>query len=483
MGDTNIVLEQATDRNVAGVLSFKKPGSKPGAASTQLRVSKTSKIPKKVARPSRPILSAAATPAHRPSWAQQQQAAPHQPGPSRLHTTTAPLMRRADLRAAFVDMAAPDKVAGVLEDDDDEDGSDGGGSFDEGGSFESGSGGDGSLGDDASLADGDDVSPEDGGGEGGEASDPLRPSPGYLSLEDEKCDILAKLDRLKKQGRYTSKSFTIFSDIREMRAELARVRTQIDLEASIRFQRKMLMAAVSALEFGNKKFNVADLHLDGWSEQVHSELDTYDDVFGDLFYKYRSKISAPPEIRLLLMVGSSGLMFHLSHSMFKAAMPQIQQAINSNPELVKQMASAYANAATANATDGGGGGGGGGGGDGPRPMRGPGIDVASMLGGGILGGLPGLAGMAPLPRMSRDTDKARPNQAFARQEEELDRLSDVASEDLDSVPSSGLSSPRSTDSRKRKGLGAKFSAEIQRLEAAGVKISKGEGGKKVVVLK
>lgn len=469
MENTNIVLEPARDKNVSAVLNLSKPSAKPGAASTHLRVSKTgagARPKMNLPRPLRPIGFAARGGANA--------AAPPAPPRAPPRPQSQPLLRRSDLRAAFVDMAVPDKIADAGGDEDDDDFSQG--SFDEGGSFGEGgsAGGGSSLG---SLADGDDISPEDGGGgEADPANDPSRPSPGYVSIEDEKCDILSKLARFKKQGRYASKSFTVFSDIRELRAELQRIRTEMDLEASIRFQRKLLMAAVSALEYGNRKFNVADLHLDGWSEQVHSELDTYDGVFTDLFYKYRSKVSAPPEIRLLLMVGSSGLMFHLSHSMFKAAMPQIQQVINQNPQLVQQMAQAYANTATANATSGaappdrensGP----------PRPMRGPGIDVTSILGGGILGGLPGMpgpsAGLNPLPQMSRGTDKAVVNEAFARQVEDAERLSDVVSEDLESLPSS-LSSPASSGSRKRKG-GASA--------GEGIKISRGEGGKKVVVLK
>jgi hypothetical protein len=33
-------------------------------------------------------------------------------------------------------------------------------------------------------------------------------------------------------------------------------------------------------------------------------------TFEDLFWKYKDKVSAPPEVRLLMMVGGSAMMFH-----------------------------------------------------------------------------------------------------------------------------------------------------------------------------
>ena len=55
----------------------------------------------------------------------------------------------------------------------------------------------------------------------------------------------------------------------------------------------MLMAAVSAFEFLNNKFDPFDLKLDGWSESITENLDEYDDVFGELHEKYGGKQMSP----------------------------------------------------------------------------------------------------------------------------------------------------------------------------------------------
>lgn len=380
-------------------------------------------------------------------------------------------MRRNDVRAILSDFADPARV-NEFSDDDDDDGDvsegetgDGGGDGDAGGD-EAGDE------DDNDLVE--DIEPE-------EDRDPLKPSPGFASLDDEKSDLLFKIQRFKKQGRFTSKQFSIFSDVRELRAEVSRIRSEIDVEASIKFQRKILMAVVSGLEYGNKRFKVANMHLDGWSEHVHGELDTYDDVFAELHERYKSKVSAPPEIRLLLMVGGSALMYSMSHTMFKMAVDsgRIQSALNQNPQLVQDMATAYAAANAGGGSDDAGaapaGGAGPSGRGVPRPMRGPGIDLAGVMGMGMGMGAPfgvppagapqpGEAdggGLLGPPVSSRVADRAKVNELFTREKDDEERLSDVISEDLES-----LDSARSAGSKRK---------------AAG----DGDGGarKKVVIIK
>ena len=374
----------------------------------------------------------------------------------------------------------PSAMGGVSRDDDDgsSQGGGGGGSSEGGGSEGGGSEG---------SEEGDDDD-EFGGGGGGGAVEPepeeiLRPGEGFRTLDDEKADILFKLSRLRKQGVRGFQEFTTYSDIRDMRTELAKVRTELEVERSIQFQRKMLMGIVSALEFGNNRWDPFDLYLDGWSETVHEKVDEFDGVFEELYFKYRGKMSTPPEIRLMLMLGGSGLMFHMQHAMFKKMLPNMGDAMRNNPEMMQNVMKAAM------------GGGGGGGGQQQqqqqqqpqqqpqegqrREMRGPGIDVGSMMGGGGGGGLGGLMGGGglgglmggglfgggmtgnmnlppmelpsmmqvgtmppPAPSRSRDTRAAvAPQQPQREQPQrrnevqpEDDRFSDVISEDLESVP-------------------------------------------------
>lgn len=206
-----------------------------------------------------------------------------------------------------------------------------------------------------------------GGGYAGQV--PMEPSPGYRTIEDEKADLLNKLERLRKKGMNMSKKFTIHSDIEELRTEYKRITYSIEADQSIRFQRRMLMACVTGLEFLNKRYDPFDIHLDGWSESMMENIDDYDQVFEDLYVKYKDKVAVAPEIRLIMMVGGSAMMFHLSSSMFKAAVPNVNQILKKNPDLVRNMVEAV-QASTTPPSNGG-----------PREMKGPGFDISSLLGG------------------------------------------------------------------------------------------------------
>lgn len=180
---------------------------------------------------------------------------------------------------------------------------------------------------------------------------PTGPSEGYKSIEDEKADLLNRIARLGKKGLNTSARLTVYSDIEDIRAEYKRLVYSIEVDQSVKFQRRMLVACVSGIEFLNKKFDPFDLELDGWSENVMENQEDYDGVFEELFQKYRSKVSVAPEIKLMFMVGGSAMMFHLSKSMFKPFQQQQQQQ-----QSQKQQQDPT----------------------GRREMRGPGIDLASL---------------------------------------------------------------------------------------------------------
>ena len=206
-----------------------------------------------------------------------------------------------------------------------------------------------------------------------------KPSEGYTSIDEEKSDLLNKLARLEKKGFTVNKRLNAYSNVDELRAEVKRITYSIDVEQSIRFSRRMLVACVTGLEFLNKRYNPFEVQLEGWSESVMENVDDYDSVFEELYVKYRSKVSVAPEVKLIMMLGGSAMMFHLTNSMFKTAIPNMNDVIKQNPELVKNMMSAVQNTAPRTPDEpfaeppvGG---------TGNYEMQGPGIDIASLMGG------------------------------------------------------------------------------------------------------
>ena len=171
-----------------------------------------------------------------------------------------------------------------------------------------------------------------------------------LSPEEErkeKADLINKLARLESKGFSISKRYTMDNSLDEIKMEFERLMDARNLEGSIKFQRQMMMGLVTGLELMNNKFNPFDWQLDGWSESVHENVDDYDEVFEELYDKYKGKGNMPPEARLLFMMVGSGFMFHMSNSFFKSKIGNLSMddILKNNPGLAKQMAAAAAQAA------------------------------------------------------------------------------------------------------------------------------------------
>lgn len=158
--------------------------------------------------------------------------------------------------------------------------------------------------------------------------------PSIEELLREKQELLMQFDRLQKRGIKLSREYTLASNIDEMRFEYNRIKTCKEIDNSVMFSRKMLMAFVTCLEFLNNRFDPFEINLDGWSESVHENVGDYDDVFEELYEKYKSKANVAPEIKLMLMLGGSAFMFHLTSNIFKSSMPQFENVIKKNPNMV-----------------------------------------------------------------------------------------------------------------------------------------------------
>lgn len=168
-----------------------------------------------------------------------------------------------------------------------------------------------------------------------------------MSPEEErkkKADLINKLSRLENKGYTLTRQFSMDNSYEEIEREYERLVDAKNLEASIRFQRQCLMGVVTGFEFLNGKFNPFDWQLEGWSESVHENIDDYDEVFEELYDKYKGRGNMPPEVKLLMTLVGSGFMFHMSNSFFREKMANVAPAdiFRNNPDLAKQFAAAAA---------------------------------------------------------------------------------------------------------------------------------------------
>jgi hypothetical protein len=166
----------------------------------------------------------------------------------------------------------------------------------------------------------------------------------YLTPEQEyvkKTEALTMLERMDRKG-ITGNKMTVANSLEEIQAEVDRRKDSKQLEASIRFQRSMLTTVTNGMEFLNSRFDPLGIKLDGWSEQINENIEDYDEMFEELYDKYKDKSKVAPEVRLIMSLGLSAAMCHVTNTMFKSRTPGMDDILRNNPDLARQFAQAAA---------------------------------------------------------------------------------------------------------------------------------------------
>ena len=156
-------------------------------------------------------------------------------------------------------------------------------------------------------------------------------------MQRKKFDLLCKLERLKKKGVIVPRTYTMNSNYEEIKYEYEKLHNERLMDNSVKMYRQMLISTTTAIEYLNTKANPFDFYLDGWSDQVHSQQHDYDEIFEEIYEKYKDRGSMAPELRLLMSLGGSAFMYHLSNTMFKSVLPGAQDILRQNPDLMKHM--------------------------------------------------------------------------------------------------------------------------------------------------
>lgn len=227
-------------------------------------------------------------------------------------------------------------------------------------------------------------------------------------LERRKRELLVKLLALENKGVELTKKFSLKSKYEDIEFEYETQKKALETEAGVKFQQKALMAFVTGLEFMNNKFDPVGAKLDGWSESVMDSIGDYDTVFRKLYEKYSTRAELPPELELLMTLVGSGFIFHLTSSFFKSSMPAVNNMMQNNPDIMKNIAAAMGKSSAPQNSN-----------SVPGEMSGPSLDLSSLIGGNAFNKV------GPPPPENTTKDK------------ETDRFS-VASSD-DSMPISTIS--------------------------------------------
>jgi hypothetical protein len=172
------------------------------------------------------------------------------------------------------------------------------------------------------------------------------PSGPKLTKEEtirEKFNYLRKLEALEKKGVELTKKYSMESNLAEMMGEYQMVMAEKERQNSIKFQGNMLSALINGVEFLNNRFDPFDIKLDGWGEQFNENINDYDDIFAELHEKYSSAAQMAPEVKLIFQLAASGMMVHMTNTMFKSSMPNMDDILRQNPDLMSEFNKAAVN--------------------------------------------------------------------------------------------------------------------------------------------
>jgi len=172
------------------------------------------------------------------------------------------------------------------------------------------------------------------------------------SYEDQKKRKMMKLleleDYMDIPGAQVRSDLTINNTEDDIDFELARVKKRVNSSQFVKKGERAIMMLSKLTVKANDRWDLFGLKLKGWDEQLYSELTTFHPALRRLSEKWGTSEPLPPELELVWLFGSSAFMFHLSNTLFKIALPNLQQMAQSNPELMQNLANAMANNMSAN---------------------------------------------------------------------------------------------------------------------------------------
>jgi hypothetical protein len=152
-----------------------------------------------------------------------------------------------------------------------------------------------------------------------------------------KIELLRKLSEIKTKGFQLTKDYDFNSSIEEMEYEYEILKSFADKRNGIKMYKNILLQSTSVIEFLNDKYDPFDFHLSGWSEHMSVESDNWDDVWEEIYEKYKGTgKKMAPEVKLLYLIVASASAFHFSKS-FSSKLPGLDSVLTSNPGLLSKI--------------------------------------------------------------------------------------------------------------------------------------------------
>lgn len=157
-----------------------------------------------------------------------------------------------------------------------------------------------------------------------------------------KRELIYKIQQLQNKlydVEINPKTYTTADSLSELQSEFDRLTIIKNQKSTREWYRKILFGVTKGLEWCNHKWDPVGLKLDGWSTEIASNADEFDEIFDELTEKYggtfgmEKKIA--PEIRLIGLILYSGVTYSISQTLTNSYSnrPEFSEIINKDPVL------------------------------------------------------------------------------------------------------------------------------------------------------
>lgn len=148
----------------------------------------------------------------------------------------------------------------------------------------------------------------------------------YEQLQTKKAYYLSEIDRLTKSGVKPLVHLDMSHDLNEISGEFHRMKHFHDTQMGIKRMRNLTMIGINFLESFDEKYQfIGD--MEGISMHTHANIGDFDDIFSELYNKYKDAISVGPEIRLVMTFGTMMTQFKWQKMMLKEQQRALQDTL------------------------------------------------------------------------------------------------------------------------------------------------------------
>jgi hypothetical protein len=168
----------------------------------------------------------------------------------------------------------------------------------------------------------------------------IRTTMNEREIRRKKRFMLKKMEDWQDKGMLKGYSnFTLDSAFDEIEDEYETAIEDKRKKDSVKLQGWWFTTLINSLEYANSAFDPFGINLDGWGETINEDLDGYDEIFGELYEKYKGGKMAP-ELNLLLRIGFSAAVTSFTNKALSSSVPGFNDVIRQSPELMKAFTNA-----------------------------------------------------------------------------------------------------------------------------------------------